>query len=140
MRYKTSDDPGYVLNIDNFIKMCLISYKMNANIPLVIQGEAGIGKTALLRHLIEHVYKYTFIPETINAGLTEQGLREKINNVEIKNLEIQSENTRQKQIKTSNRDGKVCIFFDEFNTSPELGYFKELMMEHRFMGEKQQYF
>jgi ABC-type transport system involved in cytochrome c biogenesis ATPase subunit len=37
--------------MDNFIKMCLISYKIRVNIPLVIQGEAGVGKTALLRHL-----------------------------------------------------------------------------------------
>jgi hypothetical protein len=29
----------------------------------------------------------------------------------------------------------VCIFLDEFNTLPELGYIKELMMENRFMGE-----
>jgi MoxR-like ATPase len=51
--YETNKDRGYVLNIDNFIKMCLIAYKMKANIPIVIQGEAGIGKTALLKHLIE---------------------------------------------------------------------------------------
>lgn len=36
--YKIEDDPGYVLNLDNFIKICLIFYKMKVNIPLLIQG------------------------------------------------------------------------------------------------------
>jgi hypothetical protein len=49
--YRIKNDPGYVLNLDNFIKICLISYKMKVNIPILIQGEAGVGKTALLRHL-----------------------------------------------------------------------------------------
>jgi MoxR-like ATPase len=114
-----------VLNIDNFIKMCLISYKMRANIPVVIQGEAGVGKTALLRHLAKHVFRYEFIPYTINAGLTEETLREKINHV--------------KQQQSNLTETKVCVFFDEFNTLPELGYFKELMMEHKFMGEEQEF-
>jgi GTPase SAR1 family protein len=70
MSYKIANDPGYVLNIDNFMKICLIFYKMKVHIPLVIQGEAGIGKTALLRHLIEHVFQYKFISHTINVGVT----------------------------------------------------------------------
>jgi MoxR-like ATPase len=45
---------------------------MKAHIPILIQGEAGIGKTALLRHLIEYVFRYKFISHTINAGLTEE--------------------------------------------------------------------
>ncbi len=56
--YNMKNDPQYVMNIDNFIKFCLISYKMKVNIPMLIQGEAGVGKTALLRHLIEEVFQY----------------------------------------------------------------------------------
>lgn len=52
--------------------MCIISYRMKVNIPLVIQGEAGVGKTALLRHLIRDVFKYEFISKTINAGFDEK--------------------------------------------------------------------
>ena len=43
---------------------------MRANIPLVIQGEAGVGKTALLRHLVTNVFRYDFVAYTINAGVT----------------------------------------------------------------------
>lgn len=52
---------------------------MRVNIPLVVQGEAGVGKTALLRHITEEIYKYDFLPHTINAGLKEEDLLDKIN-------------------------------------------------------------
>lgn len=63
--------PEYTINIDNFMKMCLIAYRMRANISLVIQGEAGVGKTALLRFLLTNVFRYEFKPHVINAGVTE---------------------------------------------------------------------
>jgi GTPase SAR1 family protein len=63
--------------------MCIIAYKMKVYIPIVIQGEAGIGKTALLRHLIEHVYQYKFISHAINAGITEKELKKKIDDAKI---------------------------------------------------------
>jgi len=34
------------------------------------------------------------------------------------------------------RDNKIWVFFDEFNTTDELSYIKEIVTEHRFMGEK----
>lgn len=49
--------------------MCLITQRMRLNIPIVIMGEAGIGKTALLRHVVQHLYKHKFSVYNINAGL-----------------------------------------------------------------------
>jgi len=57
------------VNIDNFFKICLISLRMRLNIPIVIMGEAGIGKTALLRHVVRHLYSHEFKVFNINAGL-----------------------------------------------------------------------
>lgn len=51
---------------------------MKAKIPLLIQGEAGVGKTALLRHLTEVIFGYEFLPHTINAGVTLEKLKEKV--------------------------------------------------------------
>jgi len=56
--YKIDCEKGYVVNIDNFFKMCLITQRMRLNIPIVIMGEAGIGKTALLRHVVNHLYRH----------------------------------------------------------------------------------
>lgn len=58
MTYSIDCEPGYVINIDNFFKICLIVYRMRSKIPIVIMGEAGIGKTALLRHVVNHLFKH----------------------------------------------------------------------------------
>ena len=34
------------------------------------------------------------------------------------------------------RKNKIWVFFDEFNTTDELAYIKEVVAEHRFMGKK----
>jgi hypothetical protein len=57
-RKESESDPGYVINIDNFFKMCLITQRIRQNIPIVLMGEAGIGKTALLRHVVNYVYQH----------------------------------------------------------------------------------
>jgi midasin (ATPase involved in ribosome maturation) len=49
--------------------MCLIVQRIRLNIPIVIMGEAGIGKTALLRHVVTHLFKHEFAVFNINAGL-----------------------------------------------------------------------
>ena len=41
----------YVITIDNFRKMVLILYRIIANIPVILMGETGCGKTALIKKL-----------------------------------------------------------------------------------------
>ena len=41
----------YVITIDNFRKMILILYRILANIPVILMGETGCGKTALIKKL-----------------------------------------------------------------------------------------
>lgn len=55
--------------------MCLITQRMRLNIPIVIMGEAGIGKTALLRHVVNHLYRHQFAVYNINAGLPLESTR-----------------------------------------------------------------
>lgn len=50
-KYTITQDPNYVVNIDNFFKMCLITLRQRQNIPIIIMGEAGTGKTAILKHV-----------------------------------------------------------------------------------------
>jgi GTPase SAR1 family protein len=71
--YRIDMEEGYVVNIDNFFKMCLITQRMRLNIPIVVMGEAGIGKTALLRHVVKYLYKHEFAVYNINAGILLEG-------------------------------------------------------------------
>ena len=39
---------NYVITNDNFKKMILLIYRIKANVPVIIMGETGCGKTALI--------------------------------------------------------------------------------------------
>ena len=42
------DGNNYVITNDNFKKMVLLIYRIKANIPVIIMGDTGCGKTALI--------------------------------------------------------------------------------------------
>ena len=44
---------SYVFTGDNFVKMILILYRISANIPVIMMGETGYGKTSLIRIISE---------------------------------------------------------------------------------------
>ena len=48
LNYKTDN---YVITNDNFKKMVLLVYRIKANVPVIIMGETGCGKTALITKL-----------------------------------------------------------------------------------------
>jgi midasin (ATPase involved in ribosome maturation) len=44
---------NYVFTADNFLKMALILLYIRANLPIIMMGETGCGKTSLIRKLSE---------------------------------------------------------------------------------------
>ena len=44
---------NYVFTPDNFIKMIFILMRIKADIPVIMMGETGCGKTSLIRKLSE---------------------------------------------------------------------------------------
>jgi midasin (ATPase involved in ribosome maturation) len=69
-------DYNYSFTLDNFYKMCLIVQRMRANIPIIIMGETGVGKTALIRYLVNNVFKDKLMLFSIHAGINEARLIE----------------------------------------------------------------
>ena len=54
MQVKLSKDPelkDIILTRDNIIKMAIIYQRIVGNIPLIIMGETGVGKTILIKYL-----------------------------------------------------------------------------------------
>lgn len=47
----------YKLTLDNFFKMCLIIYRSKSNVPSIIMGQSGVGKTALIKFLVEVIHQ-----------------------------------------------------------------------------------
>ena len=48
---KAIDDSGYVLTLDYTIKMLNIHERYECGVPVIIEGETGVGKTALIEML-----------------------------------------------------------------------------------------
>ena len=63
------DIKNYSITLDNFFKMCLVVQRAVSNIPTIIMGESGVGKTALIKFLVEVVYGHTLLIFNIHAGI-----------------------------------------------------------------------
>ncbi|CAB4437490.1 unnamed protein product [Rhizophagus irregularis] len=90
--------PEYALSGDNLIKMALILLRARANIPVIVCGEAGCGKTSLIAYLASMV-EVQFQSLNLHAGIDEKTIMMFMND----SLEKAEK-------------GEIWLFFDEINT------------------------
>ena len=62
---------GYALTPDNMLKMILIILRVRANVPVIIMGETGCGKTSLVEYLAR-TCQIPFLIYNFHAGWTEE--------------------------------------------------------------------
>ena len=92
--------------------------RVQANIPIILMGEAGIGKTSLIKVFKEISNGHLFIM-SIHAGVLIKDIVEFID----------------KSIISSINEPNVILFFDEINTNKLIGgFFKELLIERKIQG------
>ena len=63
----------YVFTEDNFVKMILILHRIRSNIPVIMMGETGCGKTSLIR-IISKLKKNEMKILNIHAGITDDDI------------------------------------------------------------------
>jgi len=99
LNYKSDD---YVITNDNFKKMILLVYRIKANIPVIIMGETGCGKTALITKLNQLLNNGEITVEIINIhpGITDEDICEKIKKLKIKLMEKQKKIIKNQKKKT----------------------------------------
>ena len=124
----TDIDPCYVLTIDNLKKMLAIHMRFRCNIPVIIMGETGCGKTRL-----------------VNFMCKLQAKRRNIENLVV--LKVHGDTTRQNILKSYERavtlarkniaqEADTILFFDEANTSHTIGLIKEILCDRRIDGNQ----
>jgi hypothetical protein len=120
LNYKTDD---YVITNDNFTKMILLIYRIIADIPVIIMGETGCGKTALITKLSQILNNGEIVVQIINIhpGITDKYLCKKMKEM---NEEAKSKKT------------ELWVFFDEINTCLSLSLLTEIFVNKTFNGEK----
>ena len=110
--------PSYALTPDNILKMVLIILRIRANVPVIIMGETGCGKTSLIRYLA-NMHGLKLFPFHLHAAVSEE---------EIIDF-IQKKECHAKDIKE-----QVWIFLDEINTCDHLGLINDIMCHHSLLG------
>lgn len=58
-----------VFTKDNFMKLAMIYLRLRVKLPVIIMGETGVGKTAIVRCLTE-VMEARFYSKNIHAGVS----------------------------------------------------------------------
>ena len=114
---------NYVITNDNFKKMILLVYRIKANIPVIIMGETGCGKTSLIKKLNQILNNGEISVQIINIhpGITDEDIC-------IKMKEI---NEKAKK----NKKNEIWIFFDEINTCLSLSLLTEIFNNRTYNGE-----
>ena len=109
----------YALTPDNMLKMILITLRVRANVPIIIMGETGCGKTSLVEYLAR-ICQIPFSIYNFHAGRTEE---------EVKTFIHEEDDEARKDT------GQRWVFLDEINTCHHLGLINEVMCHHTLYGK-----
>ena len=126
------DTDNYVITEDNYKKMILLVYRIKADVPVIIMGETGCGKTSLIIKLSQFLNngKKSVEKIDIHPGITDEEICKIMNekNDIAKNQAYIDEKKKKKK--------ELWVFFDEINTCKSLSLLTEIFMNRTFNGEK----
>ena len=143
----------YVFTADNFTKMCFILMRIRANIPVIMMGETGCGKTSLILELSKlqnNGDDKALVKYNIHAGRTNddiikfievnvipkaKDLAEKEKNKELEEKKRCQEKKMTYKEKMDYEKKKLWVFFDELNTCKSMDLLSEIICKHSYQGE-----
>ena len=111
---------NYVITNDNFRKMILILYRVIANVPVILMGETGCGKTFLIKKLNQLINNGEENLEIININ---PSINDKILIKKMREINDKAKKDRKK---------KLWIFFDELNTCDSMSLLAEIFINRSF--------
>ena len=135
-KFSNEINKQYKFTADNFIKMVLIYLRIRANIPIILLGETGCGKTELLNTLHKFIqHKYNLLTLNVHSdcsigdfykffldhNLIEERFEKKMLDF-ILGFKIPEK--------------KTIVFLDEINTTNALQFLTDLFTKHSLLGRK----
>ena len=117
---------GYVITVDNLLKMLSISMRMKCGLPVIVMGETGCGKSSLMRSMCA-VLGWRLHTLNIHGGMDDANVIAWVEGV------LATISTSE----TVNEWGVVqtdVIFLDEVNTCNSMGLFKEMLCDGSMNG------
>ncbi|KAM6317270.1 E3 ubiquitin-protein ligase RNF213 isoform 4-T4 [Podargus strigoides] len=120
-------DETYELTTDNVLKILAIEMRFRCNIPVVIMGETGCGKTRLIKFLCQLrrncVEAENMKLVKVHGGTTAEMIYARIKEAE----DLAKANKEQHGLDT-------VLFFDEANTTEAVSSIKEVLCDHTVQG------
>ncbi|XP_052808680.1 E3 ubiquitin-protein ligase rnf213-alpha-like isoform X1 [Mya arenaria] len=125
-------DSTYELTTDNVKKIMAIYMRFRCDIPVIIMGETGCGKTRLIKFMCElqsppGVDVKNMILMKVHGGTTNEDIKRKVNEAEI---------AARENIENYGRQMYTVLFFDEANTTEAIGLIKEIMCDKSISGKR----
>ena len=117
-------DFNYIITNDNFKKMILLFYRIKANIPVILMGETGCGKRAIVSKLNQLLNNGETTVHTIK-------IHPGINDENICNM-MEEKNEIAKKIKNK----ELWIFFDNINICSSFTIIIEIFINRTYKGIK----
>lgn len=121
-------DPTYELTSDNVMKMLAIHMRFRCEIPVVIMGETGCGKTRLVRFLCtlqrEGRAVENLVLVKVHGGTTADMIYRKVKEAEL----LAHKNRKMHSLDT-------ILFFDEANTTEAIFAIKEILCDRTAKGQ-----
>ncbi|XP_062858949.1 E3 ubiquitin-protein ligase rnf213-beta [Trichomycterus rosablanca] len=122
LKDKFDPDPTYELTADNVMKMLAIHMRFRCEIPVIIMGETGCGKTRLVKFLCDLQREGRKIENMklvkVHGGTTADSIHKKVR---------EAESLAMKNREKYNLD--TILFFDEANTTEAIFAIKEVLCD-----------
>ena len=115
----------YIFTRDNFVKILMILTLSKANLPVILMGETGCGKTFLIKTMVK-IYGGDLKELQINGETNENNI---INFLEVNNLLMDNENNEQ-------QNTLIWLLLDEFNSCNELVLISEIFLKRSVYGKQ----
>ncbi|XP_060598064.1 uncharacterized protein LOC132751874 [Ruditapes philippinarum] len=120
MSHESQELPeDYVLTPDNVLKMVITLMRINAQVPVLLMGETGCGKTTLVKYL-SLICKIPFSELRIHAGLASEEIEKTVFFMHKKCCE---DHTLQR-----------WLFLDEVNTTEHIGMISDIICHKQCNG------
>jgi RZ type zinc finger domain/AAA domain (dynein-related subfamily) len=113
-------DQTYVVTIDNLLKMLSIQQRLKNNLPVIIMGETGCGKSSLIRQLCA-IIRAPLRTLNIHGGMEDHHILEWMRYVIAEACAFPRE--------------RIVVFLDEVNTCNCMGLFKEMVCDRSMNGQ-----
>lgn len=120
-------DPTYELTSDNVMKMLAIHMRFRCEIPVIIMGETGCGKTRLVKFLCDLQREGRDVENMklvkVHGGTTADSIYKKVREAE----RLAQRNSQKYKLDT-------ILFFDEANTTEAIFAIKEVLCDKTVQG------